>query len=374
MTVTVSDETFAVVTGGGTSGHVLPALAVADALVAAGHDSSSIRYVGARRGVETRLLPDTPYPHEFLDVVGVQRRLTRDNLGFVPKMARSTQEATQLLRTWQPRVVVSVGGYASMPSVFAAQRLGIPIVVVSYDRTPGRASRLAARRAAACAVAFEQSPLSRAEVTGAPVRQVILDLDRSDDAARAAARRTLGLDADRFVIAVMGGSLGSGVLNDALASYVRDHRDDAGLAVRQIVGERFADRIDTVSGQVQHQVVAYEADMAAVYAACDLLIGRGGASTVHEVAVTGTPAILVPWAASADDHQTDNVAWLSEVGGAVLLREDRLDALAATIDTLRSDDHRRVELSQAASRRGAVHRSGALAGLIERVALASTPS
>ncbi len=310
-------RTYAVVTGGGTAGHVLPALAVADALVAAGHDSSTIRYVGAERGVETRLLPETPYPHEFLDVVGAQRRLTRANLGFVPKMIRSTRAATQLLRDWQPRVVVSVGGYASMPSVFAARRLGIPVVVVSYDRTPGRASRLAARSAAACAVAFEQSTLPRAELTGAPVRQAILDVDRSNDAARVAARRALGLDSDRFVIAVMGGSLGSGVLNSALASYVGDHRDDARLAVRQIAGERFASRIEAASGQVQHQVVAYEDDMAAVYTACDLLIGRGGASTVHEVAVTGTPSILVPWAASADDHQSDNVAWLSEVGGAV---------------------------------------------------------
>ncbi len=367
-------RTYAVVTGGGTAGHVLPALAVADALVAAGHDSSTIRYVGAERGVETRLLPETPYPHEFLDVVGAQRRLTRANLGFVPKMIRSTRAATQLLRDWQPRVVVSVGGYASMPSVFAARRLGIPVVVVSYDRTPGRASRLAARNAAACAVAFEQSTLPRAELTGAPVRQAILDVDRSNDAARASARRALGLDPDRFVIAVMGGSLGSGVLNSALASYVGDHRDDSRLAVRQIAGERFASRTEAVSGEVQHQVVAYEDDMAAVYTACDLLIGRGGASTVHEVAVTGTPSILVPWAASADDHQSDNVAWLSEVGGAVLLPEGDIERLGQTIDALRSDDARRAELSAAASRRGAVHRSGALAGLIERVALASTPS
>ena len=380
MTATTADvdadsgRTFAVVTGGGTAGHVLPALAVADALVAAGHDSSTIRYVGAQRGVETRLLPETPYPYEFLDVVGAQRRLTRANLGFAPKMLRSTRAATHLLRGWQPRVVVSVGGYASMPSVFAARRLGIPVVVVSYDRTPGRASRLAARNAAASAVAFEQSTLPRAELTGAPVRQAILDVDRSDAAARLTARRALGRDDGRFVIAVMGGSLGSGVLSTALASYFDDDRVASRLAVRQIAGERFASRIESVGGQVQHQVVAYEDDMAAVYAACDLLIGRGGASTVHEVAVTGTPSILVPWAASADDHQSDNVAWLSEVGGAVLLREGDLERLGETIDALRSDDARRAELAAAASRRGAVHRSGALAGLIERVALASTPS
>ncbi|HUS42493.1 MAG TPA: UDP-N-acetylglucosamine--N-acetylmuramyl-(pentapeptide) pyrophosphoryl-undecaprenol N-acetylglucosamine transferase [Ilumatobacteraceae bacterium] len=370
----MTDQAYAVVTGGGTSGHVLPALAVADALVAAGHPADTIRYVGAQRGVETRLLPDTPYGHEFLDVVGVQRRLTRANLGFVPKMVRSTRAAIRLMRRWNPRVVVSVGGYASMPSVFAARRLGIPVVVVSYDRTPGRASRLSARSAAACAVAFENSSLPRAQVTGAPVRQVILDVDRTSATLRQAARRALGIEPDRFAIAVMGGSLGSGVLNEAIAAYLDAHRDDERLAVRQITGERFVDAVTHVDGAVAHQVIGYESDMAAVYQACDLMIGRGGASTVHEVAVTGTPAILVPWAASADDHQTDNVEWLSEVGGAVLLPERSLDRLGETIDVLRAQPARREELADAASRRGAIHRSGALAGLIERVAITSTTS
>ena len=123
-------------------------------------------------------------------------------------MTSATRAMIRAFRDDRPRVVVSVGGYASMPSVFAAERLGIPIVVVSYDRTPGRASRLAARRAAACAVAFEGSPLPRAEVTGAPLRRAILDVDRVAD--RASARRALALPDDRFVVAVMGGSLGSG--------------------------------------------------------------------------------------------------------------------------------------------------------------------
>ncbi len=369
--------TFAVVTGGGTAGHVLPALAVADALVDAGHDPETIEYVGAQRGIETQLLTSTPYHATFLDVVGAQRRITRSNLGFVPKMYRSRRQAIQLLRTWRPRVVVSVGGYASMPSVFAARRLGIPVVVVSYDRTPGRASRLAARHAAACAVAFENSALPHAELTGAPVRGAVLAVDRSPD-ARAAARQALGIPADRFLVVVMGGSLGSGVLNDAIASYVADHATDSTLAVRQLAGVRFVDSIDQVSGPdgsgVLHQVVAYDHDMKALYNACDLLIGRGGASTVHEVAVTGTPAILVPWAASADDHQTDNVTWLSEVGAAVLLSEDRLGDLGNQIDRLRGDADARAALSAAARRRGEIHRSGALARLIDRVALASDPS
>ncbi len=365
-------STFAVVTGGGTAGHVLPALAVAGALAASGHDADGIHYVGCTRGIETRLLPETEFPHTFFDVVGFQRSLSRRNLGFAPKMLRARRAAIALLKELRPRVVVSVGGYASMPAVFAARKLDIPVVVVSYDRTPGRASRLAARRAAACAVAFENSPLPNATVTGAPVRQEILLLDRDRD--RAAARRRLDVPADRFLVAVMGGSLGSGVLNSEIDDYLARHRMDPTLAVRQVAGERFLDSIDdlgTVADGVIHQVIGYEADMPAVYAAADLLIGRGGASTVHEVAVTGIPAILVPWAGAAEDHQTDNVRWLSEVGGAVLLAEPDIGHLGDEIDRLRQDGDARHALSEAAHARGNVHRSGALAELVERVALTS---
>ncbi len=365
-------STFAVVTGGGTAGHVLPALAVGEALVAAGHGADEVHYVGCTRGIETRLLPATDFDHTFFDVVGFQRSLTRRNLGFVPKMVRARRDAIALLRRLDPKVVVSVGGYASMPAVFAAGALDIPVVVVSYDRTPGRASRLAARRAAASAVAFDHSPLPNATVTGAPVRQEILRVDRGAD--RADARRRLGIAQERFFVAVMGGSLGSGVLNGEIARYVDAYRDDGDLAVRQVAGERFVDQVEelgAVPDGIVHQVVGYEPDMVDVYAAADLLIGRGGASTVHEVAVTGIPAILVPWAGAADDHQTDNVQWLSETGGAVLLSESELSRLGDEIDRLRRDDTARRALGAAAHARGEVHRSGALADVIEQVAITS---
>jgi UDP-N-acetylglucosamine--N-acetylmuramyl-(pentapeptide) pyrophosphoryl-undecaprenol N-acetylglucosamine transferase len=372
---------FAVVAGGGTAGHVLPALAVADALVAAGHDAGSIHYVGSQRGIETRLLTDTAYPHTFLDVVGFQRRIDRRNFTFGPKMVVATRTMVRALRVTRPEVVVSVGGYASMPAVFAAQVLRIPVVVVSYDRTPGRASRLAARRGAASAVAFPGSPLPRAVVTGAPVRQAILDVDRVG--GRAAARRELGISDDRFLMVVMGGSLGSGVLNDAVAAYVRAHVDDRALAVHQIAGERFAPGIESLDrgdDGVLHRVVGYEPDMPSLYTAADLLIGRGGASTVHEVAVTGVPAILVPWSGATDDHQRHNVAWLTDVNAAVMLTDDQVgDAagpgyLGTRVDWLRADPLARQLLSEAAYDRGSVHRSGALASLIDRVAITSRPS
>lgn len=359
---------FAVITGGGTAGHVLPALAIAEALQDAGRAADSLYYVGAERGIETRLLPATPYPHAFLDVVGFQRSFSRRNLGFAPKLIRATRQAITLLRRLRPKVVVSVGGYASLPAVLAARRLRIPIVVVSFDRRPGRASALSSRFAAAAAVAFEGSPLRRAEVTGAPVRRIIRCVDR--DAGRVPARDALGLPADRFIVTVIGGSLGSGVLNDAVARYAAVHAGDTGLAIYHVVGERFHDAVsrhDATAG-VLHRIVAFEDRIDLLWAASDLVVGRGGASTIAEIAVTGTPAILVPWAASAEDHQTMNVRWLSDDDAAVLLHESDIDRLGDVIEDLRAHPVRLRALGDHARQLGELNRSGKLPELIERVA------
>jgi UDP-N-acetylglucosamine--N-acetylmuramyl-(pentapeptide) pyrophosphoryl-undecaprenol N-acetylglucosamine transferase len=258
-----------------------------------------------------------------------------------------------------------------MPAVLAARHLGIPVVVVSYDKRPGRASQVAARRAAACAVAFPDSPLPRARLTGAPLRQAIVTLDRAG--RRDAARRALGLPDDRFVVLVTGGSQGSGVLNEAISDLVRRCADDRGLAVRHVVGDRFvAGAMPARDGSdgILYQVIGYEDDMPAAYAAADLLIGRGGASTVCEVAAVGLPAVLVPWSGAADDHQTDNVRWLSDAGAAVLLPEPEVDGprLVTLINGLRRDPAALAALGDAAHASGAVHRSGRLTELVLEVA------
>ncbi len=363
--------TFAVVTGGGTSGHVLAALAIAEALVRAGHDVTAIHYVGSTRGVENRLVPPTGHPSTMLDVVGVQRALTRRNLAVVPKLIGAVRAARRLIRTLQPRVVVNVGGYASFPATFAARRAGIPVVVVSYDRRPGVVSRLFARRAAAVAVAYAGSDLPNAELTGAPVRQAILDVDRAR--GRAAARRTLGLPDDRFVVAVCCGSLGAQAVNETVSTLVDRLGDRADLAVHHVVGERFVDRASPArdgSDGIMYHVIGYEERMADVYAAADLMITRGGAGTIAELAVTATPAIVVPWPGAAENHQLDNARQLTDIDAAILVEQPELtvDRVVAEIERLRANPAALAAISARAGRAGALSRSGTLAALIERVA------
>ena len=368
-------NTFAVVTGGGTSGHVLPALAVAESLVAAGHAKDTIHYVGTRRGVETTLVPPTGFAHTFLDIVGLQRGLGRRdlarNMALPFKLVRSLREATRLLRDLRPTVVVNLGGYGSFPATWAARRAGIPYVVVSYDRRPGLVSRLLAKRAAVCAVAFEGSALPHAEVTGAPVRSELLTLDRS--AARDNARDELALPRDRFVVAVVCGSLGAAAVNDVVSAAVERLADRSDLAVFHAVGDRFltsaAPVRDGTSG-ILYRVIGYEQRMPQLYAAADLMVTRAGAGTIAELAAVGAPAIVVPWPGAAENHQLDNAKVLSDRGAAVLIEQVdfTVERLAAEIDRFVADPRQLDALARAAHEAGAVHRSGRLVGAIERAA------
>ncbi len=363
-----------VIAGGGTAGHVLPGLAIADALVERGMARDAIHFVGAKRGMESRLVPARGYAGTWLEVRGVRRSAHPANVGAAGRLGFGTVRALRLLRGLRPRAVVSVGGYASIPAVSAAKMLGIPIVAVSYDKIPGRASLLAARLATVTAVAFPdiRPPLPRAVLTGAPLRREIATLDRAH--ARAGAREAFHLPLDRFVVLVVGGSLGSGLLNDVTAEFVAAHRADRALAVRHVVGERNARdrlprRLDGWGGLL-YLPVAYEARVDLAYAAADLVVARAGATTVAELAAVGAPSVLVPWKLATEDHQRANAAYLGEAGGAVVVDEDAFDAdrMAAEISSLRADPARLAAMATAAASVGRRDGAERIAELVERVA------
>ena len=371
---------FAVIAGGGTSGHVVPALAIAELLVESGYTPESVYFVGSDRGVEEALLADSPYPHTFLRVDGLQRSLSPRSLArtaaMIPMMWRAVRTARGLLVSLRPKVVVSVGGYASIPATRAAHQLAIPVVTCSYDRRPGLATRLQSRYAAASAVAYMPSGLNNAQLTGAPVRAALRHLDRS--MSRSAARLRLKIAEHRQLVVVMGGSLGSAVLNSTLRGVVELWVGRGDLSILHLSGARyFADEMPDLnspsgaeSEQIDYQRLAYCENMADVYAAADLIISRAGASSVAEIATVGVPSILIPWKNAAENHQQTNAEWLVERGGAVMLNEDNLSVptLSGVIADLLVHSERLTQLGERAFELGALHRECSIARVITDVA------
>jgi UDP-N-acetylglucosamine--N-acetylmuramyl-(pentapeptide) pyrophosphoryl-undecaprenol N-acetylglucosamine transferase len=326
MTNTKPVRAFAVISGGGSGGHVLPGLAIAEAIVALGHDRNTIVYMGSTRGMEMSLVPPTGFPLRTFPLIGFPRKLSFRHISAAMRLTRALVSAWREFGRLKPKVVVSVGGYASMPGVVAAIVRRVPIVVVSYDAYAGVASRLAARFAKKSAVGFEHLNLPRKVLTGAPVRREILAVDVDRD--RASARAELNIPLDRFMVLVVGGSQGSGAINGVVDEFCRVHAGRTDLAVRHVLGARFlGDRVDACRTEgLWYQAVGFEDRMPLAYAAADVVIARSGATTVAELAVLGVPAILVPWPASAEDHQTSNAKSLSEIGGAVLIPETEFTA------------------------------------------------
>ena len=373
-----SPRVFAVIAGGGTAGHIVPALAIAEQLVDRGRSPRSIAFVASRRRSDERLLAGTDYPRMFLDVDGLQRSLAPKallrSLLALPKLMIATARATRQFRVWQPRVVVSVGGFASEPAVRAAGALGIPVVVVSYDQHPGLATRRQAKKAAAVATAFASSSLPGAKHTGAPVRNSVRRLLRNsagDSSARAKAAGLFGIDPARRIIVVMGGSLGSQVVNEAIERFVGSHSSRGDLAVLHLAGERYmSTSFAAPAGAALHYVRRASHDnMADVWQIADITVCRAGASTIAELVTVGSAAIVIPWAQAADDHQRINARWLSDNGAAMMIEEDELaSAFDRQLLKVIDDAVVRERLAAKSYALGALNRSSAIGSLIESVA------
>jgi undecaprenyldiphospho-muramoylpentapeptide beta-N-acetylglucosaminyltransferase len=367
----VATPTFAVVAGGGTAGHVLPALAVGRALVERGHPAGSIHYVGSRRGIEARLVPAAGFEVTLLPGRGIQRRLSRANLEAVPGLAAAVARSLGLVARRRPAIVLSVGGYAGLPAALAAVALRIPLIVAESNAVPGASNRLAGRFAAASAVAFEGTSLPRAVVTGNPVRPEVLAVDRSS-LGRQAARAELGLPTDRLVVAVFGGSLGALRINESTLHLAGSWAARQDVTVYHIVGTRDWPELSAKAAALAldpalYRPVPYEDRMPTLYAAADLAVCRAGATSVAELTVVGLPAILVPLPGAPGDHQTANARSVAEAGAAVTLADDDCTPirLAAEIDGLLTDRDRLAEMSRRARQVGRPRAAEEVATLVE---------
>lgn len=327
------------IAGGGTGGHIYPALAIADALRELQQDAEFL-FVGATGRMEMEKVPLAGYAIEGLDISGIQRRLTWKNLLVPMKVAGSLIKSVRIIRRFKPDVAIGVGGYASGPALRAASWMGVPIVLQEQNSYAGVTNRILARSAALVCVAWPGMerffPNTQIVLTGNPLRAQVNRLE----IGAAEARRQLGLHPDRRTILVMGGSLGAKALNEAVlhgGSWLAGHPDhqilwQCGQGHVQAYQDTEVARMDQVS------LRPFLDRMDLAYAAADVIVARAGALTISELCQVGKPAILVPSPYVAEDHQTKNAMALAQAGAAVVIPNDQVEeTLFQEIDKLASD-------------------------------------
>ncbi len=356
-----------VIAGGGTAGHVLPAVAIANELVARGVDPASVTFVGGRHGLEKQLVPAAGFSLRSVPGRGLPTSMSWRAVPRLGALAVGIGVCVAAMLRRRPKVVVSVGGYAAVPCGMAAALLRIPLVVVEPNAVPGRANLLMARFARVCATGSAGTGLPREVVTGVPVRREILAVDVVRD--RPAARAELAIPADADMVAVVGGSLGAGPINDAVAAMVRGVVPPRPTVVYHVTGDRDFARISALGGPetgfIWHRV-RYEQRIDRLLAAADVVVGRAGASFVAELAALGIPAVLVPLPGAPGDHQTHNARAAAAATGGVVLVQAELDAdsLWARISELLASRDSRPAQSHAAGGKSA---AGAVVDLLADV-------
>ncbi len=353
-----------VLAGGGTAGHTSPLIATARALQELA--DADITCVGTPKGLETRVIPEAGLRLELIPPVPLPRRLTPELLAVPGRMVRAVQEAGAILRTHEAQVAVGFGGYVSLPVYLAARQAKVPLVLHEGNAVPGLANRIAARFTPYVATTFPDTRLPHATHLGLPVRAGIATLDRA--ARRTAARAAFGLPVDGRVLLVSGGSQGARSINTATVG-AADRLLAAGISVLHVLGpanltgETVA-RTDAATG-ARYVPVGYVDEMADAYAAADLMLGRSGAGTVMETAMTGLPTIFVPLP-HGNGEQARNASFLVEAGAGLLVVDADLtaDRVVTEVTALVQHPDQLDRMAADCRRLAPADASGALARLV----------
>ncbi len=351
----------AILAGGGTGGHVIPAIAIAQELQR--RRNAECLFIGTARGLENRLVPGAGYPLKLVRVGALNRVSLRTRLKTAFDLPRAVWSAAGILNDFQPDVVIGVGGYASGPAMLAAILKHIPRVAFEPNVVPGFANRIVAHFVSAAAVHFQETAdyFRNPSVTGVPVRPAFfqIPLKRYDPASP--------------TLLVFGGSQGARAINQAMMRAVPQlTRRITGLHVIHQTGERDYANVRAAYTQagIAAEVHKFIDDMPAFFARADLVLCRSGASTVAEIAAAGKPAVFVPFPLAADDHQRRNAEALESAGASVVLEETKLDEvwIVDTISALLEDPARLRRMSDAARTMAHPDAAKDIADLVAKVA------
>ncbi len=343
-----------VIAGGGTAGHVYPALAVADALSTLGVSRESILFIGSKHGQEAQLVRESGYEIYCLAAKGIVRKVNFKAAWAVVLISASIVRSITLILKHKPRITISVGGYASIPGAIASLLCRVPVVVVNVDAAPGAANRLLARFAKFSFTSFGGEGLPRQIVVGTPIRNEILNSatirKAMDDKTISQARETLSLEKDKPIVVIFGGSLGAKTLNDAAPNVAKALLERGiNATVVHLAGKRGFSELSGANVELSNYVVReFEKRMNLLLEVAALVVSRSGALTVSEIAVMGVPSILVPLPNAPRDHQRRNAEKLQMVGGAIIMNNSEVQEgkLSELVISLLNDPKRLIKMSE----------------------------
>jgi len=318
-----------IISGGGTGGHIYPAIAIANELKSRFPEAEFL-FVGASDKMEMQKVPQAGYKIEGLWIAGLQRKLTLQNMMFPLKLTSSLWKSRKIIKNFKPNVVIGTGGFASGPLLQMANSLNIPTVIQEQNSYPGITNKLLSKKANAICVAYENLerffPKDKIVFTGNPVRQDLLNVETK----RQEGINYFKLDADKKTLLILGGSLGARRVNQLIAKEL-DFLLASGVQVFWQCGKLYFEEYNHFNEKDNVQVVAFIDRMDLIYATADFVISRAGASSVSELCLVGKPTIFIPSPNVAEDHQTKNAKAIVDKNGAILLRENELEEKFETV-------------------------------------------
>ena len=341
-----------IMTGGGTGGHIYPAVAIADE-IRKRDEGAEILFVGAEIGMERNIVPKCGYEIELIPVEGFERGKILCNLDILQKYYSSNKKAKKIIKRFKPDIVIGTGGYASAPVVKTAQKLGIPTYIHEQNAFPGISNKMQEKNAVRVFLGFAEGSEhfkypEKHVVTGNPVRDDFIKADRDKS------RDALGFKADDFVLLAFGGSQGAGRVNKAMLKVIEAFNGVDGIKICLGTGKYYYDVIlkeisdNGITLEKNIMILEYIDDMPKYLSAADLVVSRSGALTVAEVTVCGRPAVFIPSPNVSGNHQFFNARAVEEKGGAIIIEEKELDndKLVSTVLALKNDHNALREMSE----------------------------
>ncbi|UFH36760.1 undecaprenyldiphospho-muramoylpentapeptide beta-N-acetylglucosaminyltransferase [Flavobacterium acetivorans] len=333
-----------ILSGGGTGGHIYPAIAIANELKLRFPDAEFL-FVGAKDKMEMQKVPQAGYSIKGLWIAGLQRKISLQNLMFPFKLADSLWKSRKIIKQFKPDVVIGTGGFASGPLLKMASLMNVPTVIQEQNSYPGITNKLLSEKASAICVAYENLdrffPADKMILTGNPVRQDLIDIEGK----KAEAIEFFNLDANKKTLLVLGGSLGARRVNQLIEKELKNMLSQDIQIIWQCGKLYYEDYKKYDSANVK--VLAFVEKMDFAYAAADVIISRAGASSVSELAIVGKPVIFIPSPNVAEDHQTKNAKAIVDKKGALLLVESELDSqFSLVFEALLKDQGKQKQLSE----------------------------